>query len=264
MDQEDGNFDCLKFKDGLSAYLASFSMACESFKVGWYNKTRRQVAGGTQLINAPDEALGFIVLSGPGFFNYLAKQYPESKSSSPVDDTTDAIMKGAVSRCGATLAAEALNVDKEPYIHAQSIGHLAGMVQYIDHNSTAVFSEEEESDLREDMRSTRDPKMWGDALDTFFPVAIHPRLGGWYVFRFILVLNRITSVEMPQPQPLAFLDDELKKAILREFNLHGELGRWRDLPGQKREDKYSALEYVFFNEPKMDKRKRILELASLE
>merc|ERR1719510_2356284 len=104
------------------------------------------------------------------------------------------------------------------------------MVQYIDHNDKAVFSREEEEDLKEEMRCARDPKMWGDALDTFFPVAIHPKFGGWYVFRFILVLKQVTCVEIVKPPPLEFLDDDkVKKTILEEYNIRGQLGYWRDL-----------------------------------
>ena len=209
--------------------------------------------------------MAYVVASKAGYFDNVVQHFRDSPSVNGdfVDDATDKIMGDITQNwCSASLGAVAYNVDKPPYLHVQTMGYVAGMVQHVDQSAEPIFTEEEVGELKEELRSRRDIKMWGEeGLESIFGVAVHPSYGGWFVFRIILVLRNVLA-DVERPAPLNFLTTEDKKMALREYNLYGDLARWRDVPDIAKEHRYTPLEFIYFT-PAVDsqKRRRILELS---
>jgi len=265
MDQSPAAFNSNLFGEALSAYLKPLNMFHAPFQVGWYNSMRHATAGGTQLIEAPDNAWAYIIASKTGYFNNVVQHFNKSPSANGdfVDDTTEAIMRDIVqTQCSPSLGAVAYNADKPPYLHVQTIGHVAGMVQHVDVQEASVLTEQELIELKDELRENRDVKMWGeDGIETVFGLSLHPVYGGWFVFRIVLVLKDV-FVDVEKPLLLNFLENDDKKKALKDYNLSGDLGRWRDVPDSAKEHRYTALEYIYFTPAvNQEKRRRILELS---
>jgi hypothetical protein len=63
------------------------------------------------------------------------------------------------------------------------------------------------------------------------------------------------------PRPLTFLSSEEKSTIIQEYNKNADLCKWRDFcsPDEILVP-YDAVQYLFFHERSVGKRRRVLEL----
>lgn len=257
-------------RKALSTWLGKVHMEVSPpFNVGWYNSTRSETAGGTQQIEAPDDAVAFAVYSVPGYLDVVKENYARTKPTTKfVDGTTDEILDWLRSHLPQSLEPVVLNTDQgPPYYHIQTIGAVAGVDQHIEPDEFEDAEDDEwKEDLSDRLADTRDPKMWGTDPATrrkIFAVNVHPEWGGWYAYRALIVLPKLQS-ELQKPQPLNFVAKEDAVRMLTEYNLRHQECLWRDLTkdGHPPEKRYNPDEYFFFMETSGDKRKRFLELAS--
>mmetsp|Transcript_49319 Transcript_49319/g.86856 ORF Transcript_49319/g.86856 Transcript_49319/m.86856 type:complete len:299 (-) Transcript_49319:66-962(-) len=271
------SFDAYAFGEALSGWLEPLRLiSSPPFQVGWYNETRDATAGGVSRISAPDGAIAFAAYSVPQYLDVIVEHFARAKPESNfVDATTDEIIERLQAQLMPELDAYIANTDTgPPYYHVQTIGAVAGVDQHLEAADVMEDKEEDRewlNDLGDELQETRDPKMWGtDPATTrkVFGVNVHPTWGGWYGYRFLIVLRGVhvdrCSPELKRPSMLNFLDRDEAKRILSEYNLRHELCLWRDLsatahPADRR---YSPAEYFFFMEQSPLKRKRYLELQA--
>ena len=176
-----------------------------------------------------------------------------------MDATVDMILAGILSQIDPSLKAGGWNTDKPPYIHVQSIGHVAGIDEYICAETTNTSSGMELTDHR-------DPDLWGDLATRVLGVSIHPEYGGWYAYRMLIVLNGVEWPQnIPQIKPLSFLAPTEREIVVSEYNKFPDLGRWRDFNDKQfKLTRYDTAQFLFFHERSSEKRRRILELLKAE
>ncbi|CAK0822013.1 unnamed protein product, partial [Prorocentrum cordatum] len=240
------------------------------FLVGWYNHARTETAGGSQMIEAPDNAVAFTLHSVPGYLDVVVEHFARARPSrSFVDATTDEILAWIRERLPAELCPHVVNTDVgPPYYHVQTMGAVAGVDQHIEPDE---FQDPEDVEWKEDLSDrladTRDPKMWGTDPATrrkIFAVNVHPDWGGWYAYRALVVLRGLEAAGLERPAPKSFVPPAEGRRMLTEYNLRHQECLWRDLTaeGHLAERRYSPEEYFFFMETSGEKRRRFLELSA--
>ena len=185
----------------------------------------------------------------------------ESAKSSFVDNSVDTILAALLSSLDSSLGASGWNTDKPPYFHVQSIGHVCGLDEYVP--ATALGKVD---DSTAGVLSHRDPDLWGSLATRMLGVSVHPKYGGWYAYRMLVVLDGVSwPQDRPRPPPLSFLSSEDKATIIREYNKSPDMGRWRDFTDKKYPlVRYDATQFLYFHEKSTEKRRRILELLKAE
>lgn len=272
-----GTFDAYAFAEVLSTWLKPLRLVSSPpFQVGWYNETRDATAGGVSKIGASDGAIAFAAYSVPQYLDVIVEHFARSRPDSNfVDAATNEIIEHLQAQLMPELDAYIANTDTgPPYYHVQTIGAVAGVDQHIEAVDIIEECEEDENwlrDLSDELEEIRDPKMWGTDPATrrkVFGVNVHPTWGGWYGYRFLIVLRGVhvdrCSPDLKRPGMLKFLDKDNAKRILGEYNLRHELCLWRDLSASAHpaDHRYSPAEYFFFMEQSPLKRKRYLELQA--
>lgn len=280
-----------------------FDVHFSPFQVKWYNDIRRKTANSQQLLDVSNErALALVGISGPDFFEKsVLPTYERNKTAGTLPDSLDFVdtataavighvkrffahleegekkMAGSMVRLGFANIKYA-NTDLPPYIHVQSIGHVAGVDQHIDPMDPDCQLDEE---ILEDIAAGRDPKIWGENNRTVHGLNLHPEFGGWYAYRILVVLpNYLYPAELVTDEPMVqnFIPEEEKRYLLEEFNLHPDEDHWRDVcaaevpatrgggGGEGKiavpQRRYSGMAYLYFHERDSKKRARCLELAA--
>ncbi len=141
------------------------------------------------------------------------------------------------------------NVDAPPYFHAQSLGYVSAATEYVSAYSI-------------DLESANSSNT--SASEERISTSIHPKYGGWFAYRILVVLNGVTlDCDYPRPPPLTFLSHSDRFALLQEYKDHPELGYWRDFHDVSQEEpivKYDPVQFAYFHETCVNKRRRLVEL----
>lgn len=154
------------------------------------------------------------------------------------------------------------NLDKPPFLHAQTLGHVAGIVEYVDGRDMKI--EDHQMRLIEQTR-TEDGRI--DIRTGILGLSLHPQYGGWFAYRGLVVLHNISSIAvLERPQPLRFLTVQEREEAIIEYNMRPGLGYWRDFHDKRLGivKRYSAIAFAFFNENSVLRRRRILDLLASE
>ncbi|KAM5148293.1 cyanocobalamin reductase / alkylcobalamin dealkylase isoform 3-T7 [Mantella aurantiaca] len=130
-----------------------------------------------------------------------------------------------------------LHPNRRPKVLMQTAAHVSGAAYYY-----------QRKDVPEDPWGTR--KMFG--------VCIHPRYGGWFAMRAVLVFSDIRAPDLEQLQPIDCVPSrEDRIRLLEDFNFNWRDGKYRDvLPA---EEKYSEEQTLYFTTPPGE-RIKLLEL----
>lgn len=265
-------FDVAAFRSSLQVWCEPHRLGCsQPFLVSWYNQARDETADGTQRIEAPDSAVAFAIYSVPGYLNVVAEHFArERPESNFVDATTNHLLQQLLDRVPVVLEPCLVNTDVgPPFYHIQTIGAIAGVDQHLEAKDfpPASGSEDWREELSELLEVRRDPKMWGTDPATrrkIFGVNVHPVWGGWYAYRALLILKRVSAKDLCPPEPLCFLGADDARRILTEYNLKHDECLWRDLTAGSHapQHRYLPEEFFFFTEVSPAKRRRYLELRA--
>ncbi|XP_026050771.1 cyanocobalamin reductase / alkylcobalamin dealkylase [Carassius auratus] len=203
------------------------------FKVGWYNA----VVSGAHQLSHPADSLALVLLSTPSMFErsflpFLQSQCCEAVRD-PIDQCTAHTVSSSVSLCFPDQSVD-VSYDYEmlptrrPKFLAQTAAHVSGAAYYY-----------QKSDIPN--------PPWGDRK--MFGVCIHPRLGGWFAIRALLVFKDVqVGEELQQKDPpdcVSSQEDRIE--LLERFNL-----RWRDWSYRDiipTEESYSPQQREYFLTP---------------
>ncbi|CAG2121996.1 unnamed protein product [Medioppia subpectinata] len=101
------------------------------------------------------------------------------------------------------------------------------------------------------------------ASDRLLGVCIHPRFGGWFAIRGIVVFTSLTTDSLERRQPKDVIQAlELKKKLLYKFNIDWKDWSYRDIiPVVK---KYSDLQIKYFSLKPCDRKEYLNYLVNLQ
>lgn len=213
------------------------------FKVDWYNN---QVAESFRLPYQED-TVAFVVISTPSMFEkaflpFVVELDCQRSSQDPLDQ--------CMVHCFSTIKevlfpAEKviimhdfeLSPNRRPKVLMQTAGHVSGAVHYYQ---------------RKDLKS--DPF---DPSKKVFGVCLHPRYGGWFALRSVVIFPQFVCPELKPQQPKDILhsDKELVE-LLKRYNDHWQDWTFRDIITVK--ERYSEQQKEYFS-TKPGERKALIE-----
>ncbi|XP_076582386.1 cyanocobalamin reductase / alkylcobalamin dealkylase isoform X1 [Chaetodon auriga] len=216
----------------LENFLSKFGFEVYPLKVGWYNS----LLPPTLRLSYPDDSLAVVVLSTPSMFEQAFLPFMEERGcqglSDPIDQCVKHCVSSAVSQCFPGQDVDVrydyeLLPSRKPKFLAQTAAHVSGAAFYY-----------QQSDVRD--QPWAEKKMFG--------VCVHPRFGGWFAIRALLVFGGVTvGSEMEQPAPPDCVPSrEARIQLLEAFNLRWQDWSYRDVVrpvqtySQKQRDYFST------------------------
>lgn len=236
----------------LDAYCTPLGLECHSFKIGWYNNL---VATPFHLSYHPD-TLALVIISTPSMFEQLFKPFLNSVDfRSESMDPLDQCMKktfGDLASLFKDLKVERLHdfeahPNKRPKVLVQSAGHVAGAARYYQRSDLVVGTGPWEKDKR------------------IYGVSVHPKYGGWFALRGVLIFEDILSPDLEQQEPVDCVPtNEMKIDLLHKYNECWKDWTFRDVYvcGHPIQDKYSEEQKVYFETPPKERLKLIKHYQS--
>lgn len=198
------------------------------FKVRWYNEQVQPVFK----LNYPPDTIAFIFISTPAMFDKAFKPFITRTECLGVRDPIDECMSHYFGLLKDDFSDHDLEIlfdydldhCRRPRILVQTAGHAAGACPYYQ---------------RTDVK--KDP--WGDKK--IFGVSIHPKYGGWFAFRGVIIFKDIQVKDLKQiPPPDVLSTEEARVEALSRFN-----GNWKDWTFRDVipvEEKYSEEQKEYF------------------
>ncbi|KAG7513538.1 methylmalonic aciduria and homocystinuria type C protein [Solea senegalensis] len=189
--------------------LSKLGLEVYPLKVGWYNS----LLPASFHLSYPDDSLAVVVLSTPAMFELAFLPFIEEQRfqglRDPIDQCVKHCVSGAVSQCFPGQKVDVrydyeLLPSRKPRFLAQTAAHVSGAAFYY-----------QQSDVTD--------QPWADRK--MFGVCVHPRFGGWFAIRALLVFEDVTlGPETVQPLPpdcVPTRDGRIQ--LLEAFNF-----RWQD------------------------------------
>ncbi|KAL1022527.1 hypothetical protein UPYG_G00028870 [Umbra pygmaea] len=203
-------------RGALSNSLSKLGFEVYPLKIGWYNA----VVSTPHHLSYPDDTLAAVVLSTPDMFEKAFLPFLENRGwkevmTDPIDQCVKHYINKSVSECF-----PGFNVDvsfdyeilpsRKPKFLAQSAAHVAGAAYYYQCLDVP-------------------DQPWGKKK--MFGVCIHPRLGGWFAIRALLVFVGIeVGSELMQTAPQDCVPDRQDRIqLLEDFNLRWQEWSYRDI-----------------------------------
>lgn len=203
------------------------------FKVGWYNALTSQAH---QLPYESDN-LAAVILSTPSMFEKVFVPFLQSRACDgirdPIDECISHTVSSSVSMCCPNQSVDVmydfeLLPSRKPKFLAQTAAHVAGAAFY--YRASDVHN-----------------PPWGNKK--MFGVCIHPRLGGWFAIRALLIFKDVLMGEEFQQRdpPDCVSRQEERIELLERFNFHWQDWSYRDIIPV--EERYSLQQKEYFITP---------------
>uniref|UniRef100_A0A8C4DCJ3 Cyanocobalamin reductase / alkylcobalamin dealkylase n=3 Tax=Dicentrarchus labrax TaxID=13489 RepID=A0A8C4DCJ3_DICLA len=225
--------DVEEIRGQLEDCLSKLGFEVYPLKVGWYNS----LLPPSLRLAYPDDSLAMVVLSTPSMFEQAFLPFLEERGcqglSDPIDQCVKHCVTSAVSQCFPGQEVDVrydyeLLPSRKPKFLAQTAAHVSGAAFYY-----------QQSDVRD--------QPWAEKK--IFGVCVHPRFGGWFAIRALLVFGGVmVGSEMEQPVPPDCVPSrEGRIQLLEAFNFHWQDWRYRDIIrpvqtySQKQKDYFSTL-----------------------
>ncbi|NXD61636.1 MMAC protein, partial [Eolophus roseicapillus] len=200
-------------------------------KVGWYNAV---VQPAFHLFFF-DDTLAFVVLSTPSMFEKVFFSFVNKERLKIIRDPVDQCVSHHLSCLKEKFPDQTVDImldyellpNRKPKFLAQTAAHVAGAAYYYQ---------------RKDVKL--DP--WGKKK--IFGVCIHPRYGGWFAIRGLLLFPDIQVPFLEQCAPVDCVSTEEQRIeLLEQFNFHWQDTRYRDIIEVK--ERYSEEQKAYFATP---------------
>ncbi|KAK7133582.1 hypothetical protein R3I94_015456 [Phoxinus phoxinus] len=203
------------------------------FKVGWYNA----VLSHGHHLPYPADTLAVVVLSTPAMFERSFLPFLQNRHCEGLRDPIDQCCVHTVSAC-VSLCFPDQSVDvsydyemlpsRRPKFLAQTAAHISGAAYYY-----------QKSDIHS--------PPWAD--QKMFGVCIHPKLGGWFAIRALLVFQdvRVGADLQQKDPPDCVRSQEDRIDLLERFNFRWQDGSYRDIVPT--EERYSDQQREYFTTP---------------
>ncbi|XP_004639293.1 methylmalonic aciduria and homocystinuria type C protein isoform X1 [Octodon degus] len=220
-----------ELKQKVEDTLCPFGFEVYPFQVAWYN----ELLPSAFHLPLPGPTLAFLVLSTPAMFDQALKPFLQSRHLQPLSDPVDQCVAYHLRRVSESLpelqveviADYELHPNRRPKILAQTAAHVAGAAYYYQ---------------RQDVEA--DP--WGS--QHIAGVCIHPRFGGWFAIRGVVLLPGIQAPDLlPRKPPDCVPARADRITLLENFNFHWRDWTYRD--AVKPQERYSEEQKAYFSTP---------------
>ncbi|XP_007977147.1 cyanocobalamin reductase / alkylcobalamin dealkylase [Chlorocebus sabaeus] len=220
-----------ELKQKIEDTLCPFGFEVYPFQVAWYNEL---LPPAFQLL-LPGPTLAFLVLSTPAMFDQALKPFLQSCHLRMLTDPVDQCVAYHLGRVRESLPELQIEViadyevhpNRRPKILAQTAAHVAGAAYYYQ---------------RQDVEA--DP--WGN--QHISGVCIHPRFGGWFAIRGVVLLPGIEVPDLPPRKPHDCVPTRAARiALLEGFNFHWRDWTYRDAVTPQ--ERYSEEQKAYFSTP---------------
>ncbi|XP_033738116.1 methylmalonic aciduria and homocystinuria type C protein homolog [Pecten maximus] len=199
------------------------------FKLGWYN----ECVDKPFVLPYDSDTLALLVISTPHMYDKAFRPFICRQQCDGVRDPIDQCVAHhfkLVKEKFPDTEVEAvhdfeLNHNRRPKILVQTAGHVAGAAFYY-HRKDVV------------------PDHW-DVKQKIFGVSVHPKYGGWFALRGVLIFKAITCPELVQTTPPDVIPDrDTRIELLERFNMHWQDWTYRDIIPVT--EKYSEQQKEYF------------------
>lgn len=222
----------------LESQLEAAGMEAHPFKINWYNN---KVAAIHHLSYHPD-TLAWVVISQPFMFEklfipYLVNECRHDRRSDPLDqcmkDYFSGLKHGPFSSDDIEVIHDfELHPSRRPRVLIQTAGHVAGAAYYYQ---------------RSDVDADSDP--WPQSKKVF-GVSVHPRFGGWFALRAVLVFKNVQVPDLEQKSPPdCVVGNEKRIDLLRSLNESWQDWRYREITSFPIVSRYSEDQKRYFGTP---------------
>lgn len=220
-----------ELKQKIEDTLCPFGFEVYPFQVAWYNALLPSAFH----LPLPGPTLAFLVLSTPAMFDRALKPFLQSCHLKPLTDPVDQCVAYHLGRVRESLPELQMEViadyevhpNRRPKILAQTAAHVAGAAYYYQ---------------RQDVEA--DP--WG--TQHISGVCMHPRFGGWFAIRGVVLLPGIQVPDLPPTKPLDCVPTRTDRiALLESFNFHWRDWAYRDAVTPQ--ERYSEEQKAYFSTP---------------
>ncbi|CAO2588602.1 Cyanocobalamin reductase / alkylcobalamin dealkylase, partial [Lemmus lemmus] len=201
------------------------------FQVGWYNALLPPAFH----LPFPGPTLAFLVLSTPAMFDKalkpFLKSYQPQQLRDPVDQCVSYHLRSVTEKFPElqieVIADYEVHPNRRPKILAQTAAHVAGAAYYY-------------------QRQDVDADPWG--TQHIAGVCIHPRFGGWFAIRGVMLLPGIEVPDLPPRKAPDCVPTRAGRITLLEgFNFHWRDWTYRDAVTP--EERYSEEQKTYFSTP---------------
>ncbi|XP_064607043.1 cyanocobalamin reductase / alkylcobalamin dealkylase-like [Liolophura sinensis] len=238
--------NCEKILEAVPDLVDPVGFEAHPFKIGWYNEA---VAHSCFKLPYPADTLAFIVISTPRMFDKAFKPFISRTDCTGPQDAIDTCMtyhfdlvKQRFPQCSIEAIHDfELLPNRRPKILVQTAGHVAGAVRFY-----------QRADL------ANDP--W-DQSKKIYGVCIHPKYGGWFALRGVLVFKDVLCPQLKKKLCEDLLpSDEQKRDLLEKYNDHWQDWSFRDvLPV---EDRYSEEQKTYFATPPGERQELVRKIKN--
>ncbi|CAD5111684.1 DgyrCDS970 [Dimorphilus gyrociliatus] len=233
-----GNFE--EIKTSLSNILSPLGFSIHPFKISWYNEL---VQKKDEAFKLPyhDDCIAFIIISTPSVFEkafipFVRSEHYKNSSSDPLDQCMNYYFSLVKETCLEedvdVLYDYELTATRRPKILVQTAGHCSGAAYYYQ---------------KSDVKTCPWPE-----TKSIYGVSIHPKFGGWFAYRGVIVFKNLLYSNLPKLEPIdVLLTDEKKIEALEKFN-----GNWKDWAYRdvvEVVERYSELQKQYFITPPKDR-----------
>ncbi|KAH3775661.1 cyanocobalamin reductase / alkylcobalamin dealkylase-like [Dreissena polymorpha] len=220
--------------------LAKVGLETHPFKIGWYNEH----VGEHFKFPLDYDTFALLVISTPDMFENGLWHFILREECTGTQDMLDTFLKeqfSAIKQMYADMDIEAIHdfemlPNHRPRVLVQTAGHVSGAAYFY-----------QQKDVH--------PNPWGDKK--LFGVSIHPKYGGWFALRGVLIFKNVQCAELPRLNPPDCVQSfELRKELLERFNDRWQDWSYRDIIPV--EHKYSERQKQYFGTLPKD-RKALIE-----
>lgn len=216
--------------------MSPYGFETHPFKVGWYNDQ----VGVEFKLPYDDDTMATLIISTPDMFDKSLLPFILRTECHGTRDMLDQSIMEHFDNLKKELSdydIEAMHdfellPSRRPKILVQTAGHVSGAAYYYQ---------------RKDVQ----PDPWDDKTK-IFGVSIHPKYGGWFALRGVLIFKNVKWPDLPKKSPVDIVPTfELKKELLERFNFRWQDWTFRDIiPVEK---KYSEDQKKYFETPPKDR-----------
>lgn len=264
----------------LQLFFTPLGLEVHPFQVGWYNDA---VSEHFKLEFEPD-VIGFVILSTPSMFEdafipYLKKNADENlfKTWARSPDPLDSCMRYTFQQAAAKVSSRHVEIiqdfeilpNKRPKILVQTAAHVAGAAYYYQKSDVYFHSTHESCgnktlcDAKDDITVQSEACMCVDPWKgnkRIYGVCIHPKYGGWFAIRGVLIFPNLQADILRQPPVDCVKTRESRIELLNRFN-----GNWQDCTFRDIipvTTKYSGLQKKYFATAPKDRHSLLFEIIN--
>ena len=216
----------------LNKHFAAFGFEFHPFLVSWYNARVKQVF---TLSYRPD-TLAVLAISTPSMFEntflpFLERKLDPANTRDPLDQAVEDKIKEIHNIIPIELRKLQIIYDFElqpnraPKILMQTAGHISGAAFYYQRSDTPIDT-------------------WSEK-ENIYGVSMHPRYGGWFAFRAVIILENAIAPDLLLSKPIDCVKaPERRVELLDRFNKHWQDWTYRDMTDNA--ERYSEEQRLYF------------------